>query len=286
MRLDWDAPPFPPDRAPTGGGDILPLKLDVDFGFLKNVVENRKSHAAQNSVPAEELIARLTERLKRNPDDAESLHQRGHAFLRSRRSEEALADFTAASSMRPRDAHLHAYRGASLFNLERYALALDRFEEAVRLDPESVRAIMNLQQLLNNAAWNLAARDPGLAARMATFAVELAPGEQVSLNTLGVAHYRSGRWSSAIETLERSLAAGRGQFDGFDLFFLAMAHHRLGHRAEARACFDRAVRWVSEQKIIDPRHASELAAFRAEAETVLARPSGELPEDVFEHSKP
>jgi tetratricopeptide (TPR) repeat protein len=286
MGLDWDAPPFPPASSATGEGDNSVLNLEVDLGFLKNVVENRKSHAAQNSVPAEELIARLTERLKTSPEDAESLHQRGHAYLRSGRFEEALADFTAASSRRPRDAHLHAYRGASLFNLQRYALALDQLDEAVRIDPESVRVTMNFEQLLNNAAWNLAARDPVLAARLAAFAVSLAPGEQTSLNTLGVALYRAGRWPSAIDTLERSLAAGHGSFDGFDLFFLAMAHHRLGHRAEARACFDRAVRWVSEHKTLAPQHVSELAAFRAEADAVLAGPAGKLPDDVFGGPRP
>jgi serine/threonine protein kinase/WD40 repeat protein/Flp pilus assembly protein TadD len=281
MGLDWDAPPFPPARSSTGEGDNPPLKLDTDFGFLKNVVENRKSHEAQNSVPAEELIARLNERLKTSPEDAESLHQRGHAFLRSGRPEDALADFTTASSRRPQDAHLRAYRGVSLFNLNRYALALDQLDEAVRMDPQSVRAITNLDQALNNVAWQMAGRDPLLAARMAAFAVALAPGDQTSLNTLGVAQYRASRFASAIETLQRSLAAGHGQFDAFDLFFLAMAHHRLGHRAEARPCFDRAVRWVSEQKALNPRHASELAAFRAEAESVLTGRAGEMPDDVF-----
>jgi WD40 repeat protein/tetratricopeptide (TPR) repeat protein len=281
VGLDWDAPPLPPARSSTRDGERPALELEVDFGSLKNVVENRKRHLAQDGVPAEELIASLTEWLNTSPEDAESLHQRGHAFLRSRRLEEALADFTAASSMRPRDAHLHAYRGASLFNLQRYALALDQLEQAVLIDPESVRAIMNLDTLLNNVAWPMAGRDPELAARLAAFAVALAPDEQTSLNTLGVALYRSGRWSSAIETLERSLAAAHGQFDGFDLFFLAMAHHRMGHRAEARACFDRAVRWVSEHKSLNPRHLTELAEFRAEAESVLSGPAGEMPDNVF-----
>ena len=72
-----------------------------------------------------------------------------------------------------------------------------------------------------------AQRDPVLAARLATLSVALSPGEQTSLDTLGVALYRAGRFAEAIETLGKSLKAGKGQFDGFDLFFLAMAHHRL-----------------------------------------------------------
>ena len=81
--------------------------------------------------------------------------------------------------------------------------------------------------------------------------------------------------------MERSRAANRGEFEGFDLFFLAMAHHRLGHPQEARDCRDRAVRWLGEQKSLTAENAKELAGFRAEAEAMLAGPSGELPVDVF-----
>ena len=80
--------------------------------------------------------------------------------------------------------------------------------------------------------------------------MDLAPGEAISLNTLGVVQYRAGQYAEAIATLERSLAAGRGQSDAFDLFFLAMAHHRLGHREEARTEFDRALRWLGDHKTL------------------------------------
>jgi hypothetical protein len=62
-----------------------------------------------------------------------------------------------------------------------------------------------------------------------------------------------------------------------------MAHHRLGHATEARACFDRAVRWMSERKNLLAQYVPELTSFRTEAEAVLAlaRPSAELPADVF-----
>jgi uncharacterized protein HemY len=118
-----------------------------------------------------------------------------------------------------------------------------------------------------------------LVARLAAFSVALSPGDQSSLNTLGVALYRAGRFDPAIEALEKSLKAGKGQIDGFDLFFLAMAHHRLGHETQARACFDRAVRWLGERKSLSDQQTRELAAFRAEAKSLLA--GGELPADVF-----
>jgi uncharacterized protein HemY len=141
---------------------------------------------------------------------------------------------------------------------------------------------------LNNRAWILATgsldqRDPERAVALARQAVALAPGQKMSLNTLGVALYRAGDYVESVSILERSLTAGKGEFDAFDLFFLAMAHHRLGHADQARACFDRAVRWWGERKNLPAQYIPELTSFRTEAEAVLALtgPGAELPADVF-----
>jgi WD40 repeat protein/tetratricopeptide (TPR) repeat protein len=287
MDLDWDALPLPDPGLSTGNVEgPASLMVDADFGPLKRPVELHNSHLEQYTVPAEELVTRYTERLRTHADDPDSLHQRGHALLRINRSEEALADFSRASSKRPSDAHLRAYRGVSLFALMRYAPALEELETAFRDDQETVRAIANLGVRLNNRAWELATgpepqRDPAMGARLAAFSVALAPEEPTSLNTLGVALYRAGTLAAAIKTLEKSLEAGGGQFAAFDLFFLAMAHHRLGDRAEARSCFDRAIRWLAEHPELPGQYTKELAAFRAEAEAVLSGPAGELPQEVF-----
>jgi tetratricopeptide (TPR) repeat protein len=293
LGLDRVAPPsFAPETSTVDAEDRFSIKVDVDFGHLKRYSDQYQRDLEQYAVPAEELVARYTERLRAHPDDPGSLHQRGHALSRLNRSEEALADFSTASALHPLDAHLRAYLGVCLFNLKRYAPALDQLESAFQTEPETVRAIVDrthryrIDVIVNNRAWELAKgaetrRDPALAARLAAFAVALSPGEPSGLNTLGVALYRAGRFAEAIETLGKSLEAGKGRFDGFDLFFLAMAHHRLGHDAKARACYDRAVYWLGEQKSLSERHAKELANFRAEAESVLAGIGGEWPADVF-----
>ena len=285
MGLDWDAPAYSDDDPARPSALPLP-PLQVDYGRLRAVIEQYNSHLEPNAVPAEDLVARHTERLKARPDDPDSLHQRGHALLRQQRFDQALADFSAASALRPHDGHLRAYRGICLFNLKRYAPALDQLESAFQTDPETVRRSWALTRIVNNVAWKLATgpkpqRDPALAARLAAFSVALAPGEQVSLNTLGVALYRAGKFAEAITTLEKSLDAGKGQFDAFDLFVLAMAHHRLGHAPKARTCYNRAVRWVADQKTLSAQHTNELADFRAETEAVLAGQPDDLPVDVF-----
>jgi tetratricopeptide (TPR) repeat protein len=132
---------------------------------------------------------------------------------------------------------------------------------------------------LNNRAWHLltgttAERDPVRALELAKKIVEQAPDSQEYLNTLGVAQYRNGLYGESIATLENSLKAGKGQFDAFDLFFLAMCHAKVGDSLKASDCFDRALKWTEAHGDLPARHKEELKAFRAEAEELLRSAPG------------
>jgi tetratricopeptide (TPR) repeat protein len=171
-------------------------------------------------------------------------------------------------------------------DLKQYEPAIADLETAFQLEPDQRLFSVILTEACRAGAWQLATgpeprRDLDRALALARRAVELSPRDGAILGTLGVVLYRAGRYAESRTSLEQSLAAGYGPSDGDALFFLAMAHHRLGHRDAARAHFDRALRWMSAHPYVVAPRLRQLAAFRAEAEALLAGPAAELPEDVF-----
>ena len=142
----------------------------------------------------------------------------------------------------------------------------------VRIDEGELAAARNL----NNRAWVLlvgpqASRDPQKALELVRKALALEPRNNVFLNTLGVAQCRNGLYKDAVATLEQSLAAGRGESDAFDLYFMSICHSRLKDEVKARECFQRATAWVAAQSDLSANHLAELKQFRAEAEAELAK---------------
>jgi tetratricopeptide (TPR) repeat protein len=230
-------------------------------------------------------VERTTRAIETNLGDSIAHHERAHALAKLKRFEEAIADFTVALKANPNNAHLLAFRGAAKARLNRLDGAIADCEAALRLKLDPIDR-EPLALLFNNLSWTLATgpastRDPARALNLAWHAVELTPDGAMYVNTLGVLQFRAGQFAEAIATLEKSLAAGKGEFDAFDLFPLAMAHQRLGRREAARDCFDRAVRWLGNQRGLSDQYARELAGFRAEAQALLDGPPLELPADVF-----
>jgi tetratricopeptide (TPR) repeat protein len=219
-----------PPYPPPKNADTTPLKIEVDMGGLGMTPQQQ---AGINS-----LLLAL------NPWNFQALLARATAWRRLGDHARAVDDY-------------------------RQALLLLPWE---KWDPVSVAGAA-LE--FNNWAWQWARYPPKSdegprALALARQAVSLEPGQWLYRNTLGVVHYRLGAYEKARANLERSLRDSAGKTAAFDLFFLAMCHQRTGHAVKARACYDRAVRWVAEHRTtLAPEWADELKEIRREAAAVL-----------------
>ncbi len=158
------------------------------------------------------------------------------------------------------------------------SLTLQNLEQRTRAEIESYRRAIaanpNNAQAYNGLAWLYATapeplRDTGQSLAMAQKAVLLAPQNSMFRNTLGVAYYRAGRYRETVETLQANLDGQLDRFLAWDMYFLAMSHHRLGEKDKAREYRNWAVRWSRNRKGLSPEHLRELADIREEADAVL-----------------
>ena len=109
------------------------------------------------------------------------------------------------------------------------------------------------------------------------------PGQRhVVLNTLGAALYRAGRFELAISRLNDAIHARSGLEDPLDWPFLAMAHHRLGHRDEAGRWLDRFHSRQAKANKPDFWNELEIRLLRIEAESVVIY-DPVFPADPFAH---
>jgi len=76
----------------------------------------------------------------------------------------------------------------------------------------------------------------------------------IHLNTLGVILYGAGRYQEAIERLNERVKAGAALGAPIDWVFLAMAHHHLGHKAEANSWLEK----FRSHKVPDLRTSKDL----------------------------
>jgi tetratricopeptide (TPR) repeat protein len=97
-----------------------------------------------------------------------------------------------------------------------------------------------------------------------------------SLNTLGAALYRAGRFEDAIGKLEEAIQARRDEGDTSGWLFLALAHQKIGHAQEARAWLTKAQQLL-DQILKDAAvplpwdQQLELKLLRAEAEATIGK---------------
>jgi WD40 repeat protein/ribosomal protein S27E len=218
----------------------------------------------------------------------------------------------------PDDPSLRADRAIALANLGQWEEARVEFQRAgnhrdiapdswagwsllccKNNDPEGSRQalvmLLNVfstnEAMANQIAW-ACARLPATFAPDTTRAVALAEravsqrnsSPFVAVNTLGAALYRAGRYEEAIQALEYAIQLRDNHGNWEDLFFLAMAHFRLGRVHEAERALMEGTRIVDQE--LDPvlrEWENRLVAsiLLHEARALIYGTALALPEDVF-----
>jgi tetratricopeptide (TPR) repeat protein len=88
-------------------------------------------------------------------------------------------------------------------------------------------------------------------------------------------YYRVGKHAEALAALEKSLSGNASDgVEAIDLYFLTICHYRLGDKAKAVECFERAMELHERNAARLPKERlEELKQHRTEAKTLLVRPA-------------
>src|SRR5262249_35205073 len=106
---------------------------------------------------------------------------------------------------------------------------------------------------------------PPRAMELAQELVQMQPQNSKYLSLLGIASYRKGDWSGAVNALEKSASMDPVANIATNAFFLCMAYSQLGEKEKARQAYQKAIGWMDD----NPGKDQELLRFRAEASALM-----------------
>jgi WD40 repeat protein/tetratricopeptide (TPR) repeat protein len=215
--------------------------------------------------------------LELRPDDGPLWSARGRYHAQRGRWDQAAADFARGiTPMAPDSEECIEYACLQLLvgDDQGYRAFLREVQcRAGRIDDPYVAYVLARAAVVAPAP----VVEPGRVTRWAERAVASSLNGW-NLHTLGVAHYRAGHLDAAIRWLEESNATDWGEQGRMqNRLVLAMAHHRLGHAAQARALLDEVARWWKALEAARTDGAVTmpltdwlpLQLFRREAETLI-----------------
>jgi WD40 repeat protein/Tfp pilus assembly protein PilF len=257
LDLDWDQPPYPP-ASEAGSPPAIEVRVrEVD-----------------PAVQARQQLGRASIGLAFFPLHWPSYQQRGDAYAALGQPRQAIRDYSIALGLAPPDKRhridLLIRRAKAYRKLPDFLAARADLKRVLALEPDHRWACNNLARWYVTGPEKL--RAPAKALPLAMKAVGLAPGYWQARNTLGVVYYRLGRYEPAVVALERSLRESKGAMAAPDLLVLALCHARLGDAAQARDCYDRALRWLQDHRAeLGAQEREEVDGFQAEARAVLEK---------------
>jgi tetratricopeptide (TPR) repeat protein len=196
----------------------------------------------------DEAIADFSEAIRQQPDRNTNWFHRAEAYAEQSRWREAADDFSRATLYEP----VGWYRSA----LARLAHDVAGYR-ATCTRMLKYRAQMGNPDALHWLAWTCALApdaipDLSVAVSLAAEAVESDPESIANRAALGAILYRAARFEEAVERLteadklteEPDTAATSSP--AYNWYFLAMAHHKLGHDAEAKKWLNKANDWTDK----------------------------------------
>ncbi|MFI5454874.1 MAG: protein kinase [Isosphaerales bacterium] len=213
--------------------------------------------------------------------------ERGRFYITRCDPERAAANFREFVRLQPADFQTRRFEMLTLLaagDHDGFGRAgsnlLDQFRQAA--DHTKAKSIYAAKKKTEDAitadsvAWSLAmapcaVADKSVSVRLAEIAVKdsFRAQKHSALGTLGAALYRAGQFEDAIQRLNDGIQLRDGTTTPRDSVFLAMSHHRLGHRDAARRWLDRL---RNRQPSTDPNQfwdELEIRLLRSEAEAVI-----------------
>jgi serine/threonine protein kinase/Flp pilus assembly protein TadD len=248
------------------------IELGDNSGWLRFHRGNALAGLRRN----DEAISDLSETLKEAPTAPWVWRIRGACYAETGQWSRARADFAEALRLKPEHSEFHY----ELVIAELAANNLDGYRAECKKMRERFGNTTSASHGNNIGYVAVVLPDSGILkddlVRLARQAVALFAGNE---RLLGAALVRAGQYEAAIEQFDKSNQ--KYPRKGWDWFFLAMAHHNLGHAAEAQECMTKGKKWIEEadKKALYADTGStwiawservEVQHLRAEAESLMA----------------
>jgi tetratricopeptide (TPR) repeat protein len=258
---------------------IAALTKAVDLEPQAPIPRNQRGLAYFRTAQWDRALDDFSKAVELRPDNPVFRCNRADTYGKLGQWDKALDDLSKAIQLQPDRDLTWLLRGSARASLGQWDKAAEDFEKAATFPKTFHRAwshlaVVRLQQkdakgyreacnrLLDE--WSDSA-DPQVTALVA-WTCSVAPGngadlgrliqalekkevtDYTSLRALGAAQYRSGKSSQAVKVLAKAIES-RSEPATMAWIFLAMAHHELGNKEEARQWLDKAkARWSKEAK--------------------------------------
>jgi tetratricopeptide (TPR) repeat protein len=186
--------------------------------------------------------------IEQKPERAFGWIGRGMTFAERGEWEKAAADFSKAAGLKDAPVYVQYYQALLRLRAGDADGYRDSCAGMLKRGGTSDSSTLWTCVLAPNAVG-----DPMALANGAEKAVGEEPKGHGEANLLGAALYRAGRYDEAARQLTRASGLDPGPYRTnmiYTWFFLAMAHHRLGHVPQARQWLDKAIQ--ATDRALDP----------------------------------